>query len=58
MKYSDLRDFISQLQGMGELKPILTPVSPHLEMTEVCDRTLRAGGPALLFQHPTGHSMP
>ena len=43
---------------MGELKPILTPVSPFLEMTEVCDRTLRAGGPALLFQHPTGHSMP
>jgi 4-hydroxy-3-polyprenylbenzoate decarboxylase len=58
MKYSDLRDFISQLQRMGELKPILTPVSPHLEMTEVCDRTLRAGGPALLFQNPTGHSMP
>jgi 4-hydroxy-3-polyprenylbenzoate decarboxylase len=34
------------------------PVSPHLEMTEVCDRTLRAGGPALLFQNPTGHTMP
>ncbi len=43
---------------MGELKPILLPVSPHLEMTEVCDRTLRAGGPALLFQNPTGHSIP
>ena len=43
---------------MGELKPILLPVSPHLEMTEVSDRTLRAGGPALLFQNPTGHHMP
>src|SRR5471032_2320393 len=58
MKYSDLRDFISQLQRMGELKPILAPVSPNLEMTEICDRTLRAAGPALLFQNPTGHSMP
>src|ERR1700712_3044948 len=58
MKYSDLRDFISQLQQMDELKAISTPVSPYLEMTEVCDRTLRAGGPALLFQNPTGHSMP
>ena len=46
------------LQGMGELKRISVPVSPHLEMTEVCDRTLRAGGPALLFENPTGHTMP
>src|SRR5471030_2191237 len=58
MKYSDLRDFISQLQEMGELKTISTPISPYLEMTEVCDRTLRAGGPALLFQNPTGHNIP
>ncbi|MEG1115634.1 MAG: UbiD family decarboxylase, partial [Janthinobacterium sp.] len=58
MKYSDLRDFISQLQQMGELKPISTPISPILEMTEVCDRTLRAGGPALLFNNPTGYDMP
>ena len=58
MKYSDLRDFISKLQQIGELKRISTPISPHLEMTEVCDRTLRAGGPALLFEQPVGHSMP
>jgi len=44
MKYSDLRDFISQLQQMGELKRINVPVSPYLEMTEICDRTLRAFG--------------
>ncbi len=58
MKYRDLRDFISQLQHLGELKTVATPVSPKLEMTEVCDRVLRAGGPALLFEHPTGYTMP
>jgi 4-hydroxy-3-polyprenylbenzoate decarboxylase len=58
MNYTDLRDFISQLQQIGELKRVSTPVSPYLEMTEVCDRVLRAGGPALLFEHPTGHDMP
>ena len=58
MKYSDLRDFVSQLQEMGELKRISLPVSPYLEMTEVCDRTLRAGGPAILFENPVGHTIP
>lgn len=58
MKYRDLRDFISQLQQLGELKTVSAQVSPRLEMTEVCDRVLRAGGPALLFERPTGHTMP
>src|SRR5450830_193634 len=58
MIYTDLRDFISQLQGIGELKRVASPVSPFLEMTEVCDRVLRAGGPALLFEQPTGYTMP
>ena len=58
MKYSDLRDFISQLQLMGELKHVTVPVSPYLEMTEICDRTLHAGGPALLFDRPAGHTIP
>ncbi len=58
MKYRDLRDFVTQIQKLGELKLISKPVSPYLEITEVCDRVLRAGGPALLFQHPTGHTMP
>lgn len=58
MKYKDLRDFIAQLETMGELKRIATPVSPYLEMTEIGDRVLRAGGPALLFEAPTGHTMP
>ena len=58
MKYQDLRDFIVQLERIGELKRIAVPVSPHLEMTEVADRVLRAGGPALLFEHPVGHKIP
>lgn len=58
LAYHDLRDFIAQLEQLGELKRIKSPVSPYLEMTELCDRTLRAGGPALLFENPTGHSIP
>ena len=58
MVYRDLRDFIAQLEQLGELKRVTAAVSPYLEMTALCDRTLRAGGPALLFEHPTGHSMP
>jgi 4-hydroxy-3-polyprenylbenzoate decarboxylase len=58
MNYSDLRDFISQLEKMGELKRISVEVDPYLEMTEICDRTLRAGGPALLFENPKGYGMP
>ncbi len=58
MKYSDLRDFIAKLKQSGELLEVSLPVSPVLEMTELCDRTLRAGGPALLFKNPTGHSIP
>ncbi|MFN9108128.1 MAG: 4-hydroxy-3-polyprenylbenzoate decarboxylase, partial [Betaproteobacteria bacterium] len=58
MKYSDLRDFLGQLERAGELRRIEVPVSPELEMTEICDRVLRAGGPALLFSRPTGHDMP
>jgi 4-hydroxy-3-polyprenylbenzoate decarboxylase len=57
MKYSDLRDFMGQLEARGELKRIRAAVSPNLEITEVCDRTLRAGGPALLFEHPAGSTM-
>ncbi|MFA5170749.1 MAG: 4-hydroxy-3-polyprenylbenzoate decarboxylase [Sulfuriferula sp.] len=58
MKYHDLRDFIAQLEKIGELKRIKTPVDPVLEMTEICDRVLKAGGPAILFENPIGHSMP
>lgn len=58
MKYRDLRDFIDQLESRGQLKRITAEVDPYLEMTEICDRTLRAGGPALLFENPKGHDIP
>ena len=58
MKYRDLRDFIAQLEARGELKRITVPVDPKLEMTEICDRTLRLGGPALLFENPKGFDIP
>ena len=58
MKYHDLRDFIQQLEKMGELKRIKAEVDPYLEMTEIADRVLRSGGPALLFENPKGHSVP
>lgn len=52
MKYKDLRDFIALLEKRGELKRVKAPVKPNLEMTEICDRLLRAGGPAVLFENP------
>ena len=58
MKYKDLRDFISNLEQMGELKRISLEVDPVLEMTEICDRVLRSGGPALLFENPKGSDIP
>lgn len=58
MKYTDLRDFITNLEKQGELKRITTEVNPHLEMTEICDRVLRAGGPAILFENPKGSKIP
>ncbi|MCB1923686.1 MAG: 4-hydroxy-3-polyprenylbenzoate decarboxylase [Gammaproteobacteria bacterium] len=58
MKYRDLRDFLAQLETRGLLKRVRTEVDPHLEITEICDRTLRAGGPALLFENPKGHTVP
>lgn len=58
MKYTDLRDFIAALEQRGELVRITAEVDPVLEMTEIADRTLRAGGPALLFENPKGYSTP
>jgi 4-hydroxy-3-polyprenylbenzoate decarboxylase len=58
MHYKDLRDFVHRLEERGELKRISHEIDPCLEMTEICDRTLRAGGPALLFENPKGHTIP
>ena len=58
MKYKDLRDFIKQLEAKGELVRVTHEVDPNLEMTEICDRTLKAGGPAILFENPKGFDTP
>lgn len=58
MRYKDLREFVDGLEQRGELRRVGVEVDPRLEMTEVCDRTLRRGGPALLFERPTGHTIP
>ncbi len=58
MKYHDLRDFMSQLEKTGELKRVGVEVDTRLEMTEICDRVLRAEGPAILFEKPKGHTIP
>ncbi len=58
MQYKDLREFIAQLQAQGELKRISVEVDPYLEITEICDRTLKAGGPALLFDRVKGARIP
>ena len=58
MSYRDLRDFIGQLERLDELRRVRVEVDPNLEMTEICDRVLKAGGPALLFEKPKGHVIP
>jgi 4-hydroxy-3-polyprenylbenzoate decarboxylase len=58
VKYRDLRDFVAQLERIGELKRVAAEVDPRLEMTEICDRVLKAGGPAVLFERPKGHTIP
>ena len=58
MIYQDLREFIAGLETRGALRRIALPVDPNLEMTEICDRVLRKAGPAILFEQPTGHTIP
>ncbi len=58
MKYKDLRDFMAQLERLGELRKLADPVSPHLEMTAIGDKLLRAGGPAVLCTQPAGYKIP
>jgi 4-hydroxy-3-polyprenylbenzoate decarboxylase len=58
LKYADLREFLAFLEQRGELVRIKQEVDPNLEMTEISDRTLRAKGPALLFENPKGYNTP
>jgi 4-hydroxy-3-polyprenylbenzoate decarboxylase len=55
---ADLRDWIALLEREGEVVRVTTEVDPDLEITEIVDRTVRAGGPALLFEHPKGSERP
>jgi 4-hydroxy-3-polyprenylbenzoate decarboxylase len=58
MKFKNLREFIAHLEKLGELRRIPVPVDPRLEITEICQRTLRTQGPALLFEKPKGSDIP
>ncbi len=58
MKYRSLRDFLATLEQQGDLKRITVEVNPRLEVTEICQRVLTSGGPALLFEHPVGSKFP
>ena len=58
MSFTDLREFISFLEDKGELRRIKTAVSPELEITELADRAVKSGGPAMLFENVQGHEMP
>ncbi|EHA1127398.1 4-hydroxy-3-polyprenylbenzoate decarboxylase [Vibrio navarrensis] len=58
MSFKDLREFLDHLERHGQLKRITHPVDPAYEMTEISDRTLRAAGPALLFENPIGSNVP
>lgn len=58
--YSDFQAFLRALESAGELRTISHSISPYLEITEIADRCMKMpnGGPALLFERPTGHSIP
>ena len=58
MSYRSLREFVADLERRGDLRRVPFAVDPHLEMTELCRRTLMTDGPALLFEQPTGHATP
>src|SRR5436190_9431849 len=56
--YTDLKDFLAALRRAGELRTVAAPVDPTLEISEITQRVVRAGGPALLFERPTRGEMP
>jgi 4-hydroxy-3-polyprenylbenzoate decarboxylase len=58
MKFRDIREFIAFLEQRGELRRIAIPVDPMLEISEITDRTIKSGGPALLFENPQGYDIP
>ena len=58
MAYKDLQDFVSAIEARGELRRIQIEVDPILEITEIADRVMKTGGPALLFEKVKGSVWP
>ena len=58
MAWRDLREFIGELERRGELKRVSASVDPHLEVTEIADRVVKSGGPALFFEKVNGTCVP
>lgn len=58
MTHRNLGAFLERLESRGELVRISTPVSARLEIAEIADRAVKAGGPALLFENVAGSSIP
>src|SRR3954466_763047 len=58
MAHNDLREFVGALEKAGELKRVSLEVDPYLEITEFADRSVKGGGPALLFENPKGSKIP
>jgi 4-hydroxy-3-polyprenylbenzoate decarboxylase len=58
MGYNSLQDFLGVLEREGELKRISYPVKAELEITEIADRVMKSGGPALLFENVVGKKIP
>jgi 4-hydroxy-3-polyprenylbenzoate decarboxylase len=58
VSHASLRDFVQSLERSGDLKRVPFPVDPRFEMTDLCQRSLKAGGPALWFEQPRGSTMP
>lgn len=58
MPYNSLLQFVQVLAQEGELKRIAHPVKAELEITEIADRVMKSGGPALLFENVVGKQIP
>src|SRR5437879_3283081 len=58
MTHRTLQEFVAELDRLGELKRVSYPADPYLEITEIADRVMKSGGPALLFERPRGHEIP
>jgi 3-polyprenyl-4-hydroxybenzoate decarboxylase and related decarboxylases len=58
MAYNDLNSFVRALEQAGELKRVVYPVKAELEITEIADRVMKSGGPALLFENVIGKQIP